>query len=254
MKKFLFLADVHYDKEGSHCPIVFDIAKQIAKDLKPDGLGLLGDMVDCSGISRFTSKDWKNGAYETVDEIYDFKQQYFNPLVKACRNKDLDIKMCCGNHEHRIEDFLERIKEKECEASYKDWKEKFNIKRIIPEANIVAYNECHKIGKLYITHGEFHGNGHTRKHATVYGKNVLYGHLHTWDVTTVATKADNAIHSAYSMPCACKKNPKYMKNKSSAWVQGLMVGYFLPNGNYHLIPVIIINKQTVFNGKLYYAK
>jgi hypothetical protein len=45
-----------------------------------------------------------------------------------------------------------------------------------------------------------------------------------------------------------------MKNKSSAWVQGCAVAYVLPNGNYHLIPVIIINKQTVFNGKLYYAK
>jgi len=254
MKKYLFLADVHYDKEGSHDTAVFDIAKQIAKDLKPDGLGILGDMIDAGGISKFTNKDWKNGAYETVEEIHGFRENYLLPLIKACNNKKLEIKMCLGNHEHRIEDFLSKIKSKECEASYKDWKYKLDIKRIIPEADIKPYNECHKVGKLYLTHGEFHNASHARKHATVYGKNILYGHLHTWNVSTIATKATHEIHSAYSMPCACKKNPDYMKNKSSAWVQGLMVGYILPNGNYHLIPIIIINKQTVFNGKLYYAK
>ena len=255
IKKYLFLADVHFKtKNSEHCKGVFSIAKQIARDLKPDGLGLLGDMIDAEGISKFTYKDWKNGAYDTVNEIYEFKEKYFNPLVAACRNKDLDIKYCLGNHCYRIEDFLYKIKEKECKAAYEDWKEKFDLKRIFPEADIKPYNECHKVGKLYLTHGEFHNLAHTRKHATVYGKSVLYGHLHTWDVTTVSTKANNQIHSAYSMPAACMPNPKYMKNKSCAWVRGMMVGYFWPNGDYHLVPVIIINNKTIFNGKPYYAK
>ena len=152
MKKYLFLADVHFSKDNTHDPVVFDIAKQIAKDLKPDGLGLLGDMIDCERISKFTQKEWKNGAYETVEEIYGFREEYFLPLIKACNNKKLDIKLCCGNHENRIEDFLSKIKVKECEAAYKDWQEKFNLKRILPEADIKPYNECHKVGKLYLTH------------------------------------------------------------------------------------------------------
>jgi predicted phosphodiesterase len=251
IKKSLLVADVHgyeYDKN------VKNIILQIAKDLKPDYLGLLGDMIDCEGVSKFTVSEWKNGAYDTAEEINYFREEYFLPLIKACNNKAMKIKMCIGNHEARIFDFLEKIKKKECKAAYEDWKEKLNLEKMFPEADIKPYNECHKIGKLYLTHGEFHNLAHPRKHATVYGRNIVYGHLHTWAVTTVATKADNSINSAYSIPCACKLNPSYMKNKSSAWVQGCAVAYVLPNGNYHLIPVIIINKQTVFNGKLYYAK
>ena len=252
-KKYIFLADVHFKaKDSEHDKGVFSIVKQIAKDFKPDGLMLMGDMFDCNGISKFTHKEWKKGAYETIEDIYKFKEKYFNPLVEACGNKNLEIKWCLGNHEDRIRLYLEKIKEKECKTFYEDWKDKFNLNKIFPTAKIKEYNECHKLGRLYLTHGEFHGLSHTRKHAIVYGKNVLYGHLHTWEVSTVATKATNKIHSAYSMPGACKMSPGYIKHKSSAWVKGFVVGYIWENGDYQLVPLIIIRGRVIFNNKVYY--
>jgi len=253
-KKYLFLTDVHFKATDSeHSKTVFSIAKQVAKDLKPDGLAFLGDMIDCEGISKFTYKDWKDGAYETIEDIYTFKEKYFNPLVKACKNPNLDIKYCLGNHEYRIVDYLDKIKQKECRASYEDWKEKFNLRRIFPEAKIKEYNECHKLGRLYLTHGEFHCAGHAKKHAIVYRKNLIYGHLHSWQVFTTASKANNKVYSAYSIPAACNNSPKYLKNKSNAWVKGMVVGYIWPNGDYQLVPLIIVRGRVIFNNKEYHG-
>jgi len=252
-KKYIFLSDVHFKSVNSeHDKGVFNIVKKVANDLRPDGLMLLGDMIDADGVSKFTYKEWKDGAYETIEDIYNFRKNYFNPLVKSCNNKKLDIRWCLGNHEDRIRLFLNKIKERECRSFYNDWKKKFDLKKIFPEVNIKEYNACHRLGHLYLTHGEFHNLAHTRKHATVYGKNILYGHLHTWDVTTVATKATGKVHSAYSMPGACKFSPEYINHKASAWVKGFMVGYVWPNGLYQLVPLIIMNGRVIFNNKIYY--
>lgn len=246
LKTALFIADTHFPH---HDKPTFEIAKQIAKEKQPDHLVMLGDMFDAEWISRFTPKDWLTGAYETVNEIHQFKNDYYTPLLEACGN--CKVKYILGNHEHRIEDWLEKLEIKKGWDAYLDWRERFNLKEIFPEAEITPYNVCQKLGKLHLTHGEYHNDAHTKKHALVYGKNLLYGHLHTWEVKTVSTKANKEIHSAYSMPCGQKFNPKWMKNKASAWVNGLVFGYFYPNGNYHLVPIIIFGGRTVFEGKPY---
>lgn len=246
IKTALFIADPHYP---IHDKTTFKIAKQIAKERKPDYLCFLGDMFDADGISRFSPKDWLAGAYETEDEILNCKKEYYQPLLDVCGKTE--VRYTLGNHEHRIDDWLEKLEAKKGRKAYLDWKDKFNLKKIFPEAKITPYNECQRIGKLYLTHGEFHNDGHTKKHALVYGENLLYGHLHTWDVKTISTKANNKIRSTYSMPCSQKFNPKWMKNKSSAWVNGLVFGYFLPNGNFQLVPILIIDGKAIFEGKIY---
>ena len=149
----LFVADIHYP---SHDKRVLDIARQIAKDLNPDYLCLLGDCFNADGISKFTIKNWKVGAYETVAEIKRFKKNYYEPLVKTCKKSK--IKYCLGNHENRTRDFLSKVKQKEGLHAYKDWSEKFNLKSYFKKADIKEYNKCHKIGRLYFTHGEYHND------------------------------------------------------------------------------------------------
>jgi len=247
MKKALFIADVHYplyDKK------VFEIIKRILKDEKPDYLVFLGDCFNADGISKFSITDHEDGFFETLREIEGFRQDYFLPLIKLVPKGN--ILWTLGNHDgRRVEDFLYRIEKKCHPDKHKDYVEKINLKRLFPEASFKRYNECHKIGKLYLTHGEFHGKNHAERHVREYGKSILYGHLHTYDVKTVNTKANNKVHSGYSMPCACQLDQPYIENKSSSWVQGFSVGYFQDNGNFNLYITSIIDGVCIWNGKLY---
>ncbi len=246
IKTALFLADPHFP---IHDKPTFEIAKQIAQYKKPDYLCLLGDMFDAEGISKFSPKNWLDGAYETEQEIHQFKELYYNPLLQAAGKPE--VRYTLGNHEQRIQDWLDKLRIKRGYSAFRDWKNRFNLKAIFPEAKITPYNVCQNIGKLYFTHGEFHNDGHAKKHALVYGKNILYGHLHTLDVKTISTKANNEIHSGYAMPCAQKFNPYWMKNKANGWVNGMAFAYIRPSGNFHLNPIVVIKKQSIFEGKVY---
>ena len=249
MSKALFLTDIHYP---NHNPVVERIVKQFLKDYHFDHLVLGGDCFDANGISKFTAKGFEDGVFDTVLELEGFKKDYFQPLIKSSKNKKIDIKWTLGNHDgQRFTDFFRRLQEKARPEMYKLIKNQLDVKSRFPEVKFKDYNECHKIGKLYFTHGEYHNEAHAKKHATTYMKNIMYGHLHTYQIHTAKSKATGRPHTAYSMPCACKMNLDYLKNGASSWLNGFAVIDFLPNGNFFVSPIIIINNKTVYNGKTY---
>lgn len=248
----LFVADTHYPY---HDPVVISIINQVARDLKPDILGLVGDMFDAEGISKFTIKDYEDGIFDTMREIQGYRKDIFIPMLEACNRKNLEVLWSLGNHDgRRITETLEKAKAK-CHADkYRIFSEGLDVRKIFPEAKIKDYNDCHKIGHLFMTHGEYHNEAHAKKHVTIYGANVLYGHLHTHDAKTVHSKAKNKVRTGYSMPCSCRLGYGYMRNRSSYWVNGFAVGYFFPDGSFNLYMVNIINGKCIFNGKPYYGR
>lgn len=247
MRKAVFVADIHYPYQDNK---VFQIIKQILYDEQPDYLVFLGDCFNADGISKFYINDHEDGFFQTIREIKNFRKEYFLPLVQCAKNAQ--VLWTLGNHDgKRIEEFLEKTRLKCHPDKYQDFKTKIDLTKIFPKVSFKKYNECHKIGKLYLTHGEFHSKGHAEKHVTVYGKSILYGHLHTHDAKTVNTKANNKVHTGYSMPCACKLDIPYMSKHSSSWVQGLSVGYFRNNGEFNLYMINIINGKCIWNGKMY---
>jgi len=250
VKKALYIADVHYPFHDNKC---FSIYKQIAKHWKPDYLIFLGDCINATGISKFTLKDYEDGIYQTIEEIIDFKQYYFEPLVRACGNPE--IRWILGNHDgRRFDQVLEKVKAKCCKDKFIDYKDKLNLQKYFPKVRFTDYPDCDHIGKLYLTHGEYHNEAHAKKHALVYGQNVLYGHLHTDDRKTIPTKAKNKIHRAISMPCGMKLGVEYMKNRSSSWVQGYAFAYHYPDGYYDLETKTILKGRTMFEGNLITAE
>lgn len=249
VKKAFYLADIHYPLHDKKC---FRIYQQIIKDWKPDYLVFLGDCFNATGISKFTLRDYEDGIFDTVDEIQGFRKDYFEPLARAC-GKPV-IKWILGNHDGRRIDYtLEKVEAKCCRKKFLDYKDKLDLQKYFPEVEFTRYPDCDNIGKLYLTHGEYHNDAHTKKHALVYGKSVLYGHLHTDDRKTVPTKANNRVHTAYSMPCACKLGVDYMLGKASSWVQGYAYGWHYSDGYFDIEVKKIIRGRTIFEGKLYTA-
>lgn len=151
-----------------------------------------------------------------------------------------------GNHELWCEQYIDKIPELEGFAEIER-----NLK--LDNWEIIPYRQTIKIGKIYFHHREYTSKYHASKMVDVYGKNVVYGHVHTAQSFTKVTPVESEAHMAVAMPCACELNPQYMKNKPSAWVNGFGVFYIHPDNNFNIYPIIATKGRFMFNGK-YYGK
>lgn len=234
----LVIPDLHvpYQNKG-----VVNIAKQLAKDLLPDHLIYIGDCFDAEQLGRWTKKTIEEGIYRTRWEIKKFKDEVYDPLRIAC--PQATVYWTGGNHDmQRIKDVLIEMPER---------KELLDLEAMFPDCKMTEYNQFVKIGKLYFTHGEYHGSNHAKKHVTEWSENVMYGHTHTVQTYLASTKGENKRRKATSIGAACDLNPAYMKNKAHAWIHALTVVYFQKNGNYNSYVIEIMNNRCVFNNKLY---
>ena len=246
MKTALILPDIHYPYHDKKC---LSIVTQIAKDIQPDIGVYLGDNFNADGISKYTHKKMETGIYETAKEIQGFYDKIHAPLSVLVP----DWLWCGGNHDvQRIDDLLGKLSAKGVEQGLIDhYTDMLNLNKHFPDIDICKWNEAHKIGKLYFTHGTYHNDAHAKKHALTYGGSVVYGHLHTFQSYTSISLGTGQQHKATSIGCLCNLNPSYLKNRPTGWIHGFAVAYIQDNGNYNLYPIEIVSGKCVFNGKLY---
>jgi predicted phosphodiesterase len=245
IKTAFVLSDLHFPYH--HEPTV-EIAKQICKDLNPDHFVYLGDNFDAEGISRFTERSLERGIGDTIKEIEGFTYLH-KEFKRIC--KKAQFYWCGDNHcTKRIADLLEKCEAKRWYERLDYCKREFDLKRLFPEVKFCEYNESHKIGKLHFTHGEYCNDSAAKKHATAWGGNLVFGHVHTCMSYTLRQKSDYP-KQATALGCACTHSPKYMNNQSHGWIHCLGVVYFFPDGNYNLYPIQIHKRKCIFNGKVY---
>lgn len=243
----LILPDIHCPYEDKKA---VKVALKIARDLKPDILTYIGDCIDAEGISKYTVKTAGRGVGEVIREIKYFRENIYDPFKKACKPER--ILWCGGNHDYqRIYDLIAKMRAKGEEDMADMFKEKLDLQKNFPDAEIVPWNESHKIGHLYLTHGTYHNDAHAKKHVTAYEDNVVYGHLHSIQTYTKVTKGSKQAHKATCLGCLCNTNPEYLKNKPNSWIHAVGIAYFFPNGNFNLYTIEIINGRCIWNGKIY---
>jgi len=244
---YLVLADFHWKHVNKNS---LSLAHQIAKDLKPDVLVSLGDSADYEGISKFTLKEYGDGVNECEKELKAFKIGWKELLVSAGHPKEIIL---LGNHDgQRVEKMLAKLKAKKKTREYNDVKRALDFREHFPNAKVIDYNKFYKKNDLLLTHGEFHNANHTKTHAQRYCFNMLYGHIHSFSVYTMALKAIGKVITATSMPCMCNLNPEYLGNRSNSWVNGLAVVTFY-NGTHNIEIVQFKKNKAMFRGKLYTA-
>jgi len=153
----------------------------------------------------------------------------------------------------RIKDTLERFKVKGLMEKYHYWSKQLNLQEHFPMCKFYGYNDIYSLGKLSYTHGIYHNEFHTKKHAISLTDNIIYGHLHTHQVYTMPTANKKYPRQAISMGCACKLNMSYLRGKPSPWLNQLGIVNYRKKGEYTLDTPIIINGKTFYNNKLYTA-
>jgi hypothetical protein len=152
-----------------------------------------------------------------------------------------------GNHDERIYDFRNS-----CTGMIRDYATdgikqlETTVKRC--KAKMQPYDSdlgVLELGKLTVVHGYHAGLSACRLHAQIYG-NVLFGHVHSIEVSTVASLEPT---EARSIGCMCVRDMDYVNKKTGKlrWGQGWAYGLLFPDGTYQIF------QTTNINGNFYAA-
>ena len=243
IKTGICVYDLHHP---FHQKTLWENILKITADLKPDYFIFGGDNLDMDSVNHWDIENGNRRGMEgkRLKKNYDdFNEQILDPLIKLLPDSTRKIFML-GNHCQWLEQYIDKIPELEGFAeiernlNLKDWK-------------IIPYRQTIKIGKIYFHHGEYTSKYHAAKMVDVYERNIVYGHLHTAQSFTKVTPVDGEAHCAISIPCACDMNPRYMKDKPSAWVNGFGIFYIHPDNNFNIYTVISTKGHFVWNSKRY---
>jgi hypothetical protein len=233
--------DLHYPYHNKE---LWQNILKVAKELKPDFFIFGGDNLDMDAVNHWELDKGNKRAMEgkRLRKSYDtFQSEILDSLKLPSYCRKIFM---YGNHEEWIEKYIDKCPELE---GFAEIERNLDLK----EWEIIPYHHTVKVGKIHFHHGEYTGLHHANKMVNIYERNVVYGHLHSFQLHTKVTPIDGDAHTALCMPCACDINPGYMKDKPSAWVSGFGVFYLQPNGNFNIYPVISSKGHFVFNGKYY---
>jgi hypothetical protein len=256
MTPYLALFDLHHGWERQnrtrvplHDPKALDLALAIAADHKPAAFVCGGDMLDCGPISHWNENHpGKIEGEKLLAHIESFKRDVLTPFTRTLAKGARKIWLR-GNHEDWIEEFvdkhpaLEGLLDLPTLLGLHDWE-------CYPIGGVA------KVGKVYFMHGDtIRGGMYVAKRAVEeYGRSVRFGHHHTYQAHTMTSAVDSKdIKTGVAVPCLCNKAPGYMDHKPNRWLQGILRGWALPNGEFHDSVHVFANNQVVVDGKLYKA-
>ena len=247
IQKTILMPDIHHP----HCEArTMDTLNQFIVDYDPDELVYMGDQMslDCiSGWNRY--KPLLKEGQRLMKDYNNFDRDILKVHENITRD-DIRRTFMIGNHEYRVNAYVERNPELE---------DFIDLVRHLELAErgytIIPFNEVHSVGKLYVIHGYYWNMYHAKKTVDNFEGNVVYAHVHNPQMYTKISPVDRkGYHMATSLPCLCNIKPDYHKNAPNHWVNGFGIVEHLPaTGFFNLYTIIIIEGSFMWNGK-YYGK
>jgi len=211
---------------------------------QPDVHIIMGDFLDCEGISHWPSRDLN--PRRLIPEIKEGR----NLLKRTVEN----TKKCTtrifleGNHEHWIEMGLSQMPE--LFEGLEDLGLEINLKKLLNLSGfnyeLFPMNQFIQIGKAHFTHGIYTGDNHTKKHLSVLKSTIYYGHLH--DVQSRNETSMEGNVEAACLGCLCRLDAKFLKGKPNNWAHAHGVFEFFRDGTYNFYRPLITNGVSSFAG------
>lgn len=253
MEKFVFLTDLHwgYERVGGHKVPVHDIkalnvALGFIKDFKPDHIILGGDMLDCGSISHWTADT--PGEVEGMRLFQEAKELRDN-LIIPCEKSGVSLTYIEGNHEDWLNHFVAK------HPALEGIVEIGNLLRLDEELwQVVRQGQAYQLGKLTFIHGDQvkGGANHALWATNAYEASVRFGHFHTFQVAAKTAQLKANGHTGMSVPCLCKRGPKYGKGAPNSWMQGFLFGW-VDSKSFNDYPVVIVDGKATIQGKTYHG-
>ena len=223
----LVLSDVHIP---FHDPGLVRAWLDFARKLKPAGVDIIGDVMDCYMLSRFDKNPARKSSFQSeLDTARDLLAEIRRAVGPNC-----DIRYSEGNHENRLKRMLwGRVKE------FADLRnlsipqlldtKGLGIKYYIPESP-------YRIGNLWFLHGDVTRKQNFSKSAggraadgvaRAIGGSVLMGHTH--QMGHAMFRSWERELEGYEVGCLCQMNMEYCIGVPP-WQQGWAVVHILKGG------------------------
>lgn len=249
LERWIVLPDIHapYEDKASLAAV-----EQLMAELRFDGYLQLGDLIDFECISSHNANNLRavegrriKYEYEAAAKILDRHQA----LVRA-NNKDAQFVILEGNHEYRMTRYIDANPAVEGFMEVPSALE-FGRRKI----RWVPYwseGKTFKIGKATFIHGRYGGEHHAKKHATKFGCNIFYGHIHDVQAFSLEQLGQDSTLVGQSLGCLCLPQ-KYMRGAPDKWQQAFAIFEFFPDGFFSYQVIRIFKNRFAVNGKIYSA-
>lgn len=239
MKTYVILNDIQYP---FHDKKVLDgLVLPFIEEVKPDGVVLNGDIVDCYTLSSFDKNPMQKGDLNTEIRL---AQGLMNRLSKAA--KAGECWWLGGNHEDRLRRTIWK------NAPALGVVEEMNFDKLFGLQHYgfqwKEYGDHLMLGKLLVTHGDLvreHSAWTARAHFLKYGTSVMIGHTQRIGQYHITNMTGD--HAAYENGCLCRLDPEYIKFPN--WQQGFAIVHVFENGFFNVQQIRILDRKIFFYGK-----
>lgn len=226
----LILPDVHVPFHDVH---LTEAWLEFAAALDPEGVDILGDVLDCYTISRFDKNPARKASFQ--DEV-DTARLLLERIRETCSRSD--IRFTEGNHETRLRTMLwGRAKEL---ADIRG----LSIPALLHLGDLgIHYYEPHSpyvLNGVWIVHGDVarkanwsmsYGGSGAQAVAKRVGGSVIMGHTH--QMAHVSYRTWGALHEGYECGCICQFDMDYIVGIPQ-WQQGWGVLHLIGKSAYHV--------------------
>jgi predicted phosphodiesterase len=240
-------SDIHGHKRDK---AAWSIFLQAIRDLKPDGVYLMGDIMDGQSIKRHSPA-------ATEDRVtLRFEMAEANRIlddVDEAAGRAWDRLILDGNHDgDRIDKWLRSSCPSELADSVPDIWEATRAKergyRVLR-----GHEQPLLVGNLLLLHGHFYNRHHASSHLGAFGESCLYAHTHTPQQFT--TSLNGRKVQATGMPCLRTLDREWEHmSKVHTWTNGFAVIEWVDGVKAFPRNVYIVDGVAVYAGHVWRAK
>lgn len=251
VKTYVVAHDLHYP---AYSKKTWNAMMEFIKDVRPDGFVFGGDQFDNNEISHHTKgKPFYRERASYKRNTDGFSVDILGPL-EQCLKDSAERVWIVGNHDRFEHDLIEEQPELEGIIERVD-----TLKLEARGWRVVPLGHSFKLGELNVIHGEIlTGIGNqagafpSKKAIELYASNVLAGHTHApQSFTKISPVEARKKYMAWIAPILGKVNPAYLRNRPTAWLNGFTIVELRDKGLFNCYPVIVIDGEFSYGGKLY---
>lgn len=233
-----------------HDPAALNAMFEFAQDWRPNIFVLGGDQIDCGCIAHWNDSfpgRVEGSRFKT--DLDEFDRLVTSRIDKVVGRGGRKI-WIRGNHERFLSDFLDRQPVLRGLVSIEGY-----LRLRERGYELYDYGEAARTGKIFWLHGEHVGSNQygAKRAVEMYGRNVRFGHHHSHAVHIKTSPIDESdFHSAVMVPCLCRKNPGYAKNRPNNWVNGFSTFEIdTKSGIFNTHTHLMVKGRFVAGGKIY---
>lgn len=222
----IVLPDVHFPFQDRKLIAVW---LNHVKRLKPDGIDIIGDLLDCYSLSRFDKNPARKSSFQgELDEARSFLYK-----VRSIAGRGCDIRYSEGNHEDRLRKMLWGKVPELAKLRNLTVPDLLGLKKL--GIHWHSAQNPYRIRDVWYTHGDLlrkHAGMSARAKADAIHGSVVIGHCHRmgWSPCTVWNGREDAYEvghlSDYSQLDYVRTTPN--------WQQGWAVVEFLEGGGHYV--------------------